>query len=60
MEPTSKLPLILERDGAHLLKAWMAELSAANNGRLISPDGLTEQARELLNALQQALGARLR
>src|SRR5437868_9849611 len=55
MEPTSKLPLILERDGAHLLKAWMAELSAANNGRLISPDGLTEQARELLNALQQAV-----
>jgi rsbT co-antagonist protein RsbR len=54
MESTSKLPLILERDGAHLLKTWMAEISAANNGRLIH-DGLTEHARELLSALQQAI-----
>jgi len=38
-----------------LLKTWMAELSASNNGRLVQHDRLTEQARELLNALHQAV-----
>ena len=52
MESTSKLPLILERNRAHLLKSWMADVSASNNG--CAPDGFTELAGELLNALQQA------
>jgi rsbT co-antagonist protein RsbR len=55
MDPTSKLPLILERDSEHLLKSWMAELSAFNHGRLAAQDDLKEQAGDLLNALQQAI-----
>jgi rsbT co-antagonist protein RsbR len=55
MGPANRLSLILDRDGDHLLKTWMAELSAANNGRVVQHDGLTEQARELLKALQQAV-----
>jgi rsbT co-antagonist protein RsbR len=55
MTATTKLPLILERDGAHLVKAWMAELSAASHGRLVNQETLTEQALELLNALHQAV-----
>jgi rsbT co-antagonist protein RsbR len=54
MDAISKLPLILERDGAQLLKTWMAEVSAATRGRL-NDDALTEPARELLNALPLAL-----
>jgi rsbT co-antagonist protein RsbR len=54
MDSTSKLPLILERDRAHLLKTWMAELTASNNARA-THDGLPELAGELLNALQQAI-----
>src|SRR5437763_3256059 len=56
MDPTSLLPLILERDGSHLLKTWLAELASASNGRMVKHDGLTEPARELLSALQEATG----
>ncbi len=55
MHHTTKLPLILERDGAQVLKTWMAELSTASHRRLANPEALTEQARDLLNALQQAV-----
>jgi len=55
MAASNKLPLILERDGPHLLKGWMMELAATNRGRQVNPEVLTEQARELLNALQPAV-----
>ena len=56
MNATSKLPLILERDGAHLLKTWMAELLTISQGSLGDREALTGQAREFLAALQQAVG----
>src|ERR1700730_17249680 len=55
MDTTSKLSLILERDGPHLLKSWMAEVSASNNGHMVKHDGLAEQGGELLSALRQAI-----
>ena len=54
MTASSKLSLILERESAHLLKTWMAEL-AASHGRRANLEVLTEQARELLSALQPAV-----